>query len=121
MDNERFPKARHIENIIFTPTSYHHNEYQLQKDHAESILRAVWLLTFNEWCQFFIEHKQLRDHPPICTGRWVTRKDRQKPFQLGNIRCGTSPEPGQPLITTYKINAKGKWVEWYSTRNVRHS
>lgn len=113
---ERFPKARHIETINFIPTSYHHNEYHLQKNHSESILKAVWHLTFNEWCQFFIAASQLRDHPPICTGRWVTRIDNKLPFQIGNLRCGSGPEPGKVKTQTYKITQSGEWKKWYTTR-----
>ena len=112
---DRFPKSRHVETLNFIPTSYHHNEFNLQKNHAENILKAVWLLTFNDWCQFFIDREQLRDHPPICTGRWVTRINNKKPFQVGNLRCGASPETGHPLTTTYKAK-DGKYVEWYSGR-----
>jgi len=115
-DPDRYPKSRHIDTVNFTPTSHHHNEYNLQKNHAEHILKAVWLLTFNEFCEFFIEREQLRDHPPVCTGRWLTRIDNKQPFMLGNLRCGAKPEPGHVHTQTYKINTKGKWVKWYSGR-----
>ena len=106
-----YPQSRHILSSNFKPTSEHHNEYNLQKNHSELILKAVWNLTFNEWCQFYIERNQLRDNPPVCTGRWLTRETQRLPFMLGNIRCGSGPE--SDFKTKYKSHmAKGgKWIK----------
>jgi len=116
-NTEQYPKAQHLDsNVKFVMTSHHHNEFNVQKIHAEEILGAVWLLTKHEWCQFFIDREQLRDYPPVTTNRWVTRISSSKPFAVGNLRCGSAPEPGHPRSTTYKVNAEGKWVPWNVSR-----
>lgn len=114
-NEDQFPKSRHITNVGFVPTNYHHNEYNLQKNHAENILKASWKLTFTEWCELFLSREQLRDYPPVTTTRWVTRIDITLPFQVGNLRCGTKPEGGTFRTTTYKAKS-GKWVPYYDQR-----
>ena len=82
------------------------------RDHyAEHILRAAWLLTFTEWCHFYIQRSKLRDWPPVTTHMWVRRIDSSRPFMVGNLRCSASPEISKTYSTVYRLNTKGKWVE----------
>ena len=112
MSTEHYPKSYHIDDITFTPTSYHHNEYELQKTYAEEILRVPWLLTFNEWCQFFIGRQKLRDHPPVTTHMWARRIKSNMPFMTGNLSLSPHPEHCRlnPTSEKYKLNTDSEWV-----------
>ena len=96
-------------------TNSHWMEYQLQRTHAEAILRASWHLSYNDWLGFFLKNGKLRDHPPVTSTYWVTRIDRKGAFTLDNIRCSKLHEVSQPPTDIYRKSADGDYRLWRKT------
>lgn len=78
----------------------HWLEYQIQRVYAEEILRARWLLNFNEWCGIYLNSGYLRDYSPVTSNRFLRRKDPELPFQSDNVYCSTKQELSAPVEST---------------------
>ena len=89
-------------------------EYNLQRTHAEYILRAQWFITEQQWMQFYLDAGKLRDHPPVTTCCWMRRIDGDGPFSIDNVKCTTVHETGSPPSTTYRrITKTQKFKVWH--------
>lgn len=87
----------------------HWLEYQIQRVYAEEIIRARWLLNFNEWLNIYLEEGYLRDYSPVTSNRYLRRKNHQLPFEVGNVYCSQKQELSAPVESTvyrYYVNSK---------------